>query len=312
MLLQSVSLAAEAVPASSTVDAVGNFIAPLVLMIMGVVILQAVFQRRMAQAGIMAVVAAVATLILYDTQKLFETVNSFFTAMVSGMGMDAKPEATPAPPVAEKTSKNAGDVPWEILGFVALAVLLLGVAGLIIFIAVRKAKAAAYDRKTNTAGWEKLIARNREVRQAWGAYETDMAKIIDFPMMNDMKEPTVNALHGALRKAMQLEPASAKVVAHIPYAESPFAGAVQDLEIAFETAEREAKKIAWSKFTVEERKNLTKAKDLLALAMDTGASASERQVAYKRVIKELEGLVAIPNQAIMAIEAATKLELASV
>lgn len=309
MFLQSLPLVTESALAAGTVAAIGDFLAPLVLVVMGFVIIQALVHRRLAQAGIMAVVATVATLLLYNTQKLLDTVYSFFTAMAHGMGMDVKPELAPSPPVPEETSKNTGDVPWEILGFVALAVLLLSIVGLIVFAGVRKVKAVAYDRKTNTAGWEKLVARNHEVRKAWGSYETDMAKIIDFPMMNDMKEPTVSTLHGALRKVRQLEPASVKSVAHIPYTESPFAGAVQDLEIAFETAEREAKKVAWSKFTVEERKNLAKAKDLLALAMDTGASASERQIAYKRVIKELEGLVSIPSQAMLAIESSTKLEL---
>lgn len=311
MLLQSAPFTAAAEQSSTLSTGLGSIAAPLVLLVMGVAILSAVINRQLGRAGIMAGVALVTSAFLYNVNAVFSFINSFFANMARALGADIPAEEVKAkaPEAPKEPNVTTVDVPWEILGFVAVAALLLGVIVFAVFVGLKKARVAGYERKTNTAGWEKLMSRHNAVRKAWASYETDMVKIIDFPLMNDMKEPVVAQLHGALRKAQQLEPSSIKVVAHVPYATSPFAAAVQELEIAFESSEREAKKIAWSKFTHEERKNLAKAKDLLSLAMDTGASASERQIAYKRVIKELEGLVSIPSQAMLAIEASTKLEL---
>jgi hypothetical protein len=224
------------------------------------------------------------------------------------------PTPTPSTPVTESapvTHSAPAEFPWAVvLGIGVSAILVVALAALIVWF-VRKNKASIVASQTNIAGWEKLITRHRELRMQWASYELDMAKLIDFPLMTDMREPVISSLHRALKKAADLEPASAKKMAAQPVVNSDFWNAVNDLDTAFHTAEQTAKKVAWSKFTPSERKSLSTAKNLLALALDSGASPSERQAAYKRVFKELQGLIEFPEKARLEIEARHQLAIAA-
>jgi prepilin-type N-terminal cleavage/methylation domain-containing protein len=229
---------------------------------------------------------------------------------------DKQTGAMPAPsaPVADPTPVTRSapvEFPWGIvLGIGVSAILVVALVALIVWF-VRQNKASVVTSKNNIAGWEKLITRHRELRMQWASYELDMAKLIDFPLMTDMREPVTAALHKALKKAADLEPANAKKMAAHPVVNSDFWNAVNDLDAAFHTAEQTAKKVAWSKFTPSERKSLSTAKNLLALALDSGASPAERQAAYKRVFKELQGLIEFPEKARLEIEARHQLALAA-
>lgn len=233
---------------------------------------------------------------------------------LSGKNTTAKkPTSTPSPITdpAPVTRSAPAEFPWAIvLGIGVSAILVVALVALTVWF-VRKNNAAMVISKNNVAGWEKLITRHRELRMQWASYELDMAKLIDFPVMTDMREPVVVALHKALKKAADLEPSSAKKMSTQPVVNSDFWNAVNDLDAAFHSAEHTAKKVAWSKFTKEERKSLATAKNLLALALDTGASPAERQAAYKRVFKELQGLIEFPEKARLEIEARHQLALAA-
>jgi hypothetical protein len=156
-----------------------------------------------------------------------------------------------------------------------------------------------------------VIKRHAAVRAQWASYEMDMSKLIDLPVMTDMREPAIIALHKALKTASSLAPKSLDKLAYTPIRDSAFLAAVNDLEIAFNSAEQTAKKIAWSKFTKEERRSLSTAKQMLSLAMDAGASPAERQAAYRRVFKELQGLIEFPEKARLEIESQHQLSLAA-
>jgi prepilin-type N-terminal cleavage/methylation domain-containing protein len=219
--------------------------------------------------------------------------------------------SAPATDTAPAAHSAPADFPWAIvLGIGLSAILVVALVALIVWF-VRKNKASVVVSQNNIAGWEKLVTRHRELRMQWASYELDMAKLIDFPLMTDMREPVTAALHKALKKAADLEPASAKKMAAHPVVNSDFWNAVNDLDAAFHTAEQTAKKVAWSKFTPIERKSLATAKNLLALALDSGASPAERQSAYKRVFKELQGLIEFPEKARLEIEARHQLALAA-
>ena len=228
----------------------------------------------------------------------------------------SKASATPAPsvPATEQipVPRSApAEFPFAIvLGIGLGAILAVALVALIVWF-VRKNKVSLAVSKTNIAGWEKLITRHRELRMQWASYELDMAKLIDFPLMTDMREPVTAALHKALKKAVDLEPSSAKKMAAHAVVNSDFWNAVNDLDAAFHTAEQTAKKVAWSKFTPSERKSLSTAKNMLALALDSGASPAERQAAYKRVFKELQGLIEFPEKARLEIESRHQLALAA-
>lgn len=222
--------------------------------------------------------------------------------------VDNAPVSVPAPAVqapAPAPAKPATPMDWT--GFIVGALVLGGLGVLIFMIAMvyklsRRFKADAQKSKLNTDRWKELVERCDTIMKEWAAYELDPVKILDFPLLSDMRENTTIQFHNALRKAKHLRPSDVRKMSEIDAISSPFAKAVEDLENAFHTAETEAKRIRWNNFTADERKRLQTAKHLLNLAMDGGATDSERQSAYKRMQKELDGLIVVPKATILALE----------
>ena len=64
-----------------------------------------------------------------------------------------------------------------------------------------------------------------------------------------------------------------------------------------------------SGFTDVERKRLDTAKQLLTVAIDQAATPAERQLAYRRVREELDGLISLSDEAIDVLEKKVSLEL---
>ncbi|MFM9745636.1 hypothetical protein ACKI2C_49630, partial [Streptomyces brasiliscabiei] len=58
-------------------------------------------------------------------------------------------------------------------------------------------------------------------------------------------------------------------------------------------------------------KRLQTAQQLLSVAVDGGATPAERQVAYKRVREELDGLIVVSDDAITILEEKVALPLES-
>jgi hypothetical protein len=85
--------------------------------------------------------------------------------------------------------------------------------------------------------------------------------------------------------------------------------AVTEYEVAFDVAERDARRLKDTGFTDVERKRLDTAKKLLSVAVDEAATPAERQIAYKRVRRELDGLIALSDDAIEVLETKVSLEL---
>jgi hypothetical protein len=77
---------------------------------------------------------------------------------------------------------------------------------------------------------------------------------------------------------------------------------VDGFNVALEVAEREARRIRDSKFTGPERERLATARQLLRIAEDHAATPAERQAAYKRARRELDGLIVLPDAAMAALE----------
>ncbi|MCR2808249.1 MULTISPECIES: hypothetical protein [unclassified Microbacterium] len=155
---------------------------------------------------------------------------------------------------------------------------------------------------------ERLFAAHDAVTARWLEYELDVAKLIAFPAMSDGRQPLTAAFLRAKRVADGLRPASAKArLTKDQLAE--YRNAVADFEVAFDVAERDARRIKDSSFTVVERKRLDTAKQLLTIAIDQAATPAERQVAYRRVREELDGLISLSDEAIEVLEGKVSLEL---
>lgn len=154
----------------------------------------------------------------------------------------------------------------------------------------------------------RAMAAHDAITARWLEYELDVAKMISFPAMSDGRQPLTAAFLRAKKVADRMRPASAD--ARTPADQLvAYENAVTDYEVAFEVAERDARRIKDSSFSAPERKRLDVAKQLLTVAIDQAATPAERQVAYKRVREELDGLISLSDDAIDVLEQKVALEL---
>jgi len=148
---------------------------------------------------------------------------------------------------------------------------------------------------------ERLFAEHDEITARWLDYELDVAKLIAFPTMSDGRQPLTAAFLRAKKTADALRPASADAkVGEQRITE--YLDAVGNYAVAFEVAEKEARRVRDSSFTEAERKKLDRAQKLLKVAVDESATQAERNVAYKRVREELDGLIVLSDQAVEVLE----------
>lgn len=155
---------------------------------------------------------------------------------------------------------------------------------------------------------EKLFAQHDAVTARWLDYELDVAKLIAFPTISDGRQPLTAAFLRAKKVADRLRPDSADArVTGEQVAE--YRDAVTEYEVAFDLAEREARRLKDADFSDAERKRLATAKQLLTVAVDGAATPAERQLAYRRVREEIDGLLAVSDEAIEILEKKVALEL---
>lgn len=153
----------------------------------------------------------------------------------------------------------------------------------------------------------RVEARHDEVTHRWLDYELDVSKLISYPAMSDGRQPLTAAFLRAKKVADNLRPAPGETVS--PTRLSEYRNAVTDYEVAFEVAERDARRVKAAAFTPEERKRLETAQQLLGVAVDQAATPNERQVAYRRVRQELDGLIWLSDEAVDELEKKVAREL---
>ena len=148
----------------------------------------------------------------------------------------------------------------------------------------------------------KLIEAHDRTDARWLDYEVDIAKLLDFPMMTDMRDPLTIAFHKAKRHADLLRPDVPDDLVGDRDAQLEYRNAVHEYISAFEIAEAEAIRRRRSDFSDDEQQRLARAQNLLHLAQDEAATREERQNAYARASKELDGLIVLPAPARASIE----------
>jgi hypothetical protein len=161
-------------------------------------------------------------------------------------------------------------------------------------------QAAALEKASRTQ-IRQLVDSHDAVNRRWLDYELDVGKLIDFPVMTDVREPLTVAFLRAKRTADSLRPAAPKDITTAAQL-GEYREAVHSFELAFDVAEREARRIRDSNFTGPERDRLARARKLLHLASDAAATPAERQTAYKRARRELDGLIVLPDVTLAALE----------
>lgn len=156
----------------------------------------------------------------------------------------------------------------------------------------------------------RLFAEHDQITARWLDYELDVAKLIAFPAMSDGRQPLVAAFLRAKKTADALRPASADAKVSEKQV-SEYLDAVGAYAVAFEIAEKDARRLRDSTFTEPERKRLERAQQLLKVAVDESATQAERNVAYKRVRDELDGLILLSDEAVEVLEKQVARELPS-
>jgi hypothetical protein len=158
------------------------------------------------------------------------------------------------------------------------------------------------DEVTARREMTKVLDQHAATDARWLDYETDVAKLLDFPMMTDMRQPLTIEFHRARSRADLLRPATRDDLMGDRVAQLDYRDAVHEYVAAFGVAETEAIRRRRSDFSSDDQQRLERAKQLLKMASDEAATLPERQNAYAKAQREVEGLIALPSATRAAIE----------
>lgn len=162
------------------------------------------------------------------------------------------------------------------------------------------------QRVTNTAVQWQAIARAVKAHDRtdtrWLEYELDIAKLLDYPLMTDMRDPLTERFHRSKLRADLLRPAKAEDLVDDGEAAREYVDAVTDYATAFEAAETEAVRRRRSDFSAQDQQRIARAQTMLRVATDTAATPQERERGYELARRELDGLIVLPERARVAIE----------
>jgi hypothetical protein len=204
-----------------------------------------------------------------------------------------------------------------IVRLVELLIVILPLIGLIYggFKAVSKIREQSDDaqsveaggpqRTTKSAQWQAIVRTVREHDRTdtrWLDYEIDITKLLDYPLMTDMRDPLTERFHRAKLRADLLRPADAGDLLDDSVAAREYRDAVEEYVTAFDVAEAEAMRRRRSGFSREEQQRLSRAHSTLRIATDTAATPQERERAFQVARRELDGLIVLPERTRAAIE----------
>ena len=165
-------------------------------------------------------------------------------------------------------------------------------------------------KRLHAEAWSELYARHDALIIAWSKYETDVALMIDYPIMTDYTDPVVHKVIAAMQKIrtakMRMEEDSG-IEAH----ESSFLEAVNEFELSFHAAERYARRYGQTRLDPREQRKLSAARAALNIILDGSAPSFEIEAAYKSLRSSLKGIIDVPEKAIVEIEALVRREVAS-
>ncbi|WP_370333816.1 hypothetical protein [Mycolicibacterium hippocampi] len=158
--------------------------------------------------------------------------------------------------------------------------------------------AAAAQRRAIT----RTIEEHDRTDTRWLEYELDVAKLLDYPLMTDMRDPLTERFHRAKLRSDFLRPADVADLVDDRDATREYLDAVQEYVTAFDVAEAEAIRRRRTGFSSEDQQRLGRAQRLLRVSADTAATTQERERAYRLAQRELDGLVVLPERARVALE----------
>jgi hypothetical protein len=148
----------------------------------------------------------------------------------------------------------------------------------------------------------RILEEHSRTDTRWLEYELDFAKLLDFPLMTDLRDPLTVAFHKAKLRADLLRPDKAEDLLDDREAAAKYQVAVEDYVTAFNIAEAEAIRRRRNDFSRDEQQRIARAQRLLRMASDSAATPRERQNAYDLARKELDGLIVLPATTQAGIE----------
>ena len=148
----------------------------------------------------------------------------------------------------------------------------------------------------------RVLQQHDRTDARWLDYEIDVAKLLDFPLMTDMREPLTAEFHRARSRADLLRPATVDDLVGDRDAHVDYRDAVHAYASAFDVAESEAVRRRRSDFSTAAQERLERAQRLLRVAADEAATPDERRNAYSKAQRELDGLMVLPAVTRAAIE----------
>src|ERR1700687_4825202 len=135
----------------------------------------------------------------------------------------------------------------------------------------------------------KVLKEHARTDARWLDYEVDIAKLLDFPMMTDMRDPLTIGFHKAKLRADLLRPEKVEDLMNDRDAQLEYRDAVHEYVSAFEIAEPEAIRRRRSGFSAEDQQRLERGQHLLRLASDAGATPQGSPKADPNARTELGG-----------------------
>lgn len=147
----------------------------------------------------------------------------------------------------------------------------------------------------------RLLQQHQSTVEAWAAYELDPVRLLEYPVMADVRDPHVAAFHRAMLAADGLRPSAPDELTDRADV-AQYRDAVHAMETAFRAAEAEALRRGWSDFDAAEKARLARAQKLFGLAADDSAAAQERSQALTRGRAEVAGLVLLPRRTVAALQ----------
>ncbi len=164
---------------------------------------------------------------------------------------------------------------------------------------------AAAPPTNHAAQWRsirRVLDEHARTDERWLEYELDVGKLLDFPLMTDMRDPLTVGFHRAKLRADFLRPVKAEDLLDDRDGAARYQAAVEDYVTAFNVAEAEAIRRRRSDFASDDQQRIARAQRLLRVAADTAAAPQERQNAYDLAGKELDGLIVLPSTTQASIE----------
>jgi hypothetical protein len=172
-------------------------------------------------------------------------------------------------------------------------------------------RAGAVNQAAQRRSLTRVLREHDRTDTRWLEYELDFARLLDFPLMTNMRDPLTIEFHKAKLRADFLRPLKAEDLLDDADAAARYLAAVEDYVTAFDIAEAEAKRKRRNDFSPDGQQRIARAQGLLRVASDSAATPQERQSAYDRARRELDGLIVLPATTQASIERGISGELGS-